>query len=102
MQISIIMTVVLLLEFLTPQLKWRMSEKVFQYLLRSIFFLYNVGNLYFTILSRTPSPYQRIELMPFSSLCRIRETTQEKTVSVLIGALAKFFLNSDNAMQGII
>lgn len=102
LQVAIIVAVVVMIVCMDRLLQKRVSARMYRPILWTVFVGYLASNLYFTIFSRPPSPEYRIELMPFASYGRIAKPAQETTESLLNGDLAKFFLNSGNALQGIV
>ena len=102
LQIAIILAIICGFACMVKPLQKRVPERTYRLLLFVAFLVYVAGNLYFTILSRKPMPVRRIELNPFLSYVRMFQSTTETANRELYGWVAEFFLNSDNALQGII
>lgn len=96
-------SILLLLVGLTLVCSWirkRVSGASRQRLLWCIGVVYCVGNLYFTLLSRTAGTQSHVELIPFRSYLRLFETSEETTEAAV--GFAAWFLSGTSPVVGIV
>lgn len=99
-QIGCILLLLVGLTLLCPWLQKRVSVSATRWLLWCVGVTYCVGNMYFTLLSRTAGTQSHVELIPFRSYLRLFET-QEETTEAAVG-FAAWFLAGTSPVVGII
>ena len=82
-----------------PFLQSKIPQKFAKWLRWSVFCIYVLGNLYFTLLSRVPASAQYLELRPFRTYGKLIENTTEQAV---VTAFAALFLDKTQPIKGII
>lgn len=99
-QIGCILLLLVGLTLLCPRIQKRVSDASRRRLLWCIGVVYCVGNLYFTLLSRTAGTQSHVELIPFRSYLRLFETSEETTEAAV--GFAAWFLAGTSPVVGII
>ena len=79
--------------------KWK-HPKQKEVLLWSVFVIYALGNLYFTLLSRKQSPIAYLDILPFRNFARLFMSPEETTETVT--GIAVFFLKDMIPIEGIL
>lgn len=87
------------LTVITPFIQRKYSPKLAKRLILCMFGIYVLGNLYFTIFSRTLDSGQHLELQPFRTYGRLFE--EDKVKSTATG-LAALFLGNTLPIEGLI
>ena len=82
-----------------PVLMRKRSSKYAKWLRWSIFAIYVIGNMYFTLLSRVPDSGQYLELKPFRTYGRLFESTTEDATTT---GFAAVFLDNTMPVTGLI
>lgn len=99
-QIGCILVVVVGMAVLCPWLQKRVSARWMRRLLWCMSAVYCAGNLYFTLLSRTPGTQSNVSLIPFATYFRMFEV-QEETAEAAAG-FAAWFLKDTGPVTGIV
>lgn len=99
-QIGSILLLLVGLTLLCPWIQKRVSDASRRRLLWCIGVVYCVGNLYFTLLSRTAGTQSHVELIPFRSYLRLFEASEETTEAAV--GFAAWFLAGTSPVVGII
>lgn len=99
-QIGCILLLLVGLTLLCPWFQKRGSDASRRRLLWCIGVIYCVGNLYFTLLSRTAGTQSQVELIPFRSYLRLFEAPEETTEAT--AGFAAWFLEGTSPVVGII
>lgn len=102
LQIPLISSIIYVMTKVVSRMYRKMDYRSFRLLVFIFFFTYALGNIYFTILSRTAMSERLIELLPFASYGRIFDESTAVSGNKLNGWLARFFLNTNNPAEGII
>ena len=76
-----VMMVLLVLTLVIPRLFQGNSSCVTKRVVHCIFLLYTLGNLYYTLLSRTPGTVGKLELVPFQTYYRIVKSAQSAAIT---------------------
>ena len=100
LQIGIILWIVLGAFFALEWMGRRMGRRAYACLVWFVFAVYVFGNLYFTLLSRTPGTETHVTLMPFASYARLGENVPMETGDA--AGFAGAFLRGTTPLDGII
>ena len=100
LQIGIILLIVVGAFFVLEWAKKRFGRRGYMFFLWFVFTIYVLGNLYFTLLSRTPGTETKLTLLPFQSYARMGGAVPAGTEEA--AGFAAMFLKGTTALDGII
>ncbi len=100
LQIGIILLIVVGAFFVLEWAKKRFGRRGYMFFLWFVFTIYVLGNLYFTLLSRTPGTETKLTLLPFQSYARMGGAVPAEAEEA--AGFAAMFLKGTTALDGII
>lgn len=101
MQVFCILAMVTAMSMMVVYLKRKKSKRILHNILWLIFACYLCGNMYFTILSRTPGTGVHVDFVPFQSYHRLFRTPNEGEI-VSVSGLAALVLKELLPIEGIL